>query len=147
VFLRLTKNESAIACGTGSRVVPILNGWPPPPPAPGQVVLVAGFPRALKTADGRIGSEPVGAMFRVTNVREGYCDCQIEDRDLISFGDGPLPSRDGDMGGLSGGPVFGMGALSYPLMGVVTDHCRMTIAEFQLLRIATLDSIAESDLL
>jgi hypothetical protein len=85
-------------------------------------------------------------MFRVTNTKEGYCYCQIEDRDLIGFEDGPLPPSDVDMGGLSGGPVFCMEALSYPLIGVVTDHCRITLAEFQLLRIATLNGIAGSAL-
>jgi hypothetical protein len=86
-------------------------------------------------------------MFRVANVRDGYCDCQIEDRDLISFDESGLPPPDADMGGLGGGPVFCMGALSYPLVGVVTDLCRMTFAQFQLLRIASLEGIAESDLL
>lgn len=148
LFLGLTKDEAVTACGTGSRIVPTLNGWPPLPPTSGQVVLVAGFPRALRevTADGRISAGPFGAMFRVNNTGDGYCDCQIEYRDLISFDDSPLPPPDADMGGLSGGPVFCMGTLSYPLIGVVTDHCRMTFADFQLLRIATLHGIAGSDL-
>ena len=150
VFFRLTAPEARTACGTGSRVVPILSGWPPPRPTVGDAVLVAGFPRGLREVRAHwIGSGPLGAMFRVTNVRDGYCDCQIEDRDLISFDSEGLPSPDADMGGLSGGPVFSMGAaaITYPLVGLVTDLCRMTFAEFQLLRIATLDRIAESELL
>lgn len=147
VFLRLTKDEAETAWRTNSRITPILNGWPPPSPIPGQVVLVAGFPAPLRNVDvGAIGSGPLGAMFRVCNVRDGYCDCQIEDRDLVNFRDGPLPPPDADMGGLSGGPVFVMGTISYPLVGVVTEVCTMSFAEFRLLRIATLDGIAESDL-
>jgi hypothetical protein len=148
LFLRLTKDEAVAACGTGSRIVPTLTGWPPKPPTSGQVVLVAGFPRALRevTTNDQIGAGPFGAMFRIANAKEGYCDCQIEDRDLIGFDDSRLPPPDADMGGLSGGPVFCVGTLSYPLIGVVTDHCRITLAEFQLLRIATLNGIADSAL-
>jgi hypothetical protein len=44
---------------------------------------------------------------------------------------------------LSGGPVFCVETISYPLVGVVTDQCRITLAEFQLLRITILDGVID----
>ena len=54
---------------------------------------------------------------------------------------GPLPQVGTDMGGLSGGPVLLMDAINYPLVGVVTDRCEMSLAEFEILQFATLADV------
>lgn len=108
------------------------------------MVLVGGYPKALREEDlraGSIGAGPYSAVFKVTAVGEGCCKCMIERRDLISFDGGPLPPPGTDMGGLSGGPVLLVGALSYPLVGVVTDRCEMSFAEFEILKFAALADV------
>jgi hypothetical protein len=118
--------------------------WPPCLPQEGQFVLMAGYPKALREEDpssGRIGSGPWSGVFRVTGVGEGYCKCLIERKDLISFNGGPLPEPGTQMGGLSGCPVLLVGNLSYPLVGVITARCEMTLAELEILKVATLETV------
>jgi hypothetical protein len=45
------------------------------------------------------------------------------------------------MGGISGGPVLLVDTLNYPLVGVVTDRCEMTFAEFEIIQFATLEGL------
>jgi hypothetical protein len=148
LFLRLSKEEALAGCGTSSRIVSAVTGWPPPAPKVGEAVLVSGFPRTLRevNATGRVGAGPYAAMFRVTSTGDGYFYCQIEQRDLISFSGRPLPPPDAEMGGLSGGPVLCVCRLAYPLVGVVTDHCRMAFGDFEALRIATLSETCDRTL-
>jgi hypothetical protein len=80
-------------------------------------------------------------MFRVATTGEDYCTCQIEHKDLVSFDGGPLPEPGTDMGGISGGPVLLVGNVDYPVVGVVTDQCHIGFAEFEMIRIATLDNV------
>lgn len=102
----------------GSCIVSASTGWPPPVPEIGQLVLVSGFPKALREvgSSDTIGAGAVSAMFRVTTTGEGYFMCQIEREDLVSFSGGPLPAPGTDMGGLSGGPALLVGRISYPLV-------------------------------
>ena len=65
----------------------------------------------------------------------------IERKDLISFDGKPLPEPGTDMGGISGGPVLLVDTLSYRVVGVVTDLCEMTFAEFEIIQFATLESV------
>ena len=119
-------------------------GKRPVTPQEGQIVLVGGYPKALREEDlraGSIGAGPYSAVCRVTVVGDGYCKCMIERRDLISFDGGPLPEAGTDMGGLSGGPVLLMDAINFPLAGVVTSRCEMSLAEFEILQFATLADV------
>ena len=50
------------------------------------------------------------------------------------------------MGGLSSGPVLLVGTISYPLVGIVTDRCQMSFAELEILKFATLDSVAADEI-
>jgi len=112
---------------------------PLPVPSEGRLVLVAGYPRILREVDlgaNVIGAGPYSALFKITRTGPGYFYCQIEQRDLVSFDDRPLPPPDADFGGLSGGPVLLVGTLSYPLVGVITEVCSMVGTG--LLRAATL---------
>ena len=116
--------------------------WPPAVPQVGQIVILAGYPGALREVDssGRIGSGPFSALFRVTTAGEDYCTCQIDHKDLVSFNGSPPPPPGTDMGGISGGPVFLLGSVPQ-LIGVITDLGYMQFADLELLRIATFESV------
>ena len=77
----------------------------------------------------------------MTIVGEGYCKCVIERKDLISFDGKPLADPGTDMGGLSSGPVLLVDTRSYPMVGVVTDRCEMTLADFEIIQFATLEEV------
>lgn len=146
VLMRISEDD---ARSIGPCTISSPPNWPPVVPQEGQMVLVAGYPRGLREENplsGWIGAGPYSAVFRVTTVGPGYCKCLIERKDLISFDGGPLPEPDADMGGLSGGPVLLVGALSYPLVGIITDRCQMSFAELEILRFATLDSVMAGDI-
>jgi hypothetical protein len=141
VLLSISENE---ARNIGPCTISEPPKWPPCLPQEGQFVLVAGYPKALREEDVSldwIGSGPYSGVFRVTAVGEGHCKCHIERKDLISFNGGSLPEPGTQMGGLSGGPVLLVGNLSYPLVGVITDRCEMTLAELEILKVATLESV------
>jgi hypothetical protein len=114
--------------------------WPPMPPAKGQNVLLAGYPQKLRELDqaaGKIGAGPYSAMLPVIEAGEGYFQCHLNTADLISYDENPLPDPDADLGGLSGGPVLLVGALHYPLVGIITDQKNL-FDELHLIRVATL---------
>ena len=141
VLLRITADE---ARSIGPCIISAPPKWPPVTPQEGQLVLVGGYPKALRDEDiqaGSIGAGPYSAVFKVTAAGEGCCKCVIERRDLISFDGGPLPPPGTDMGGLSGGPVLLVDAINHPLVGVVTDRCEMSFAEFEILKFATLADV------
>lgn len=141
VLLRITENE---ARAIGPCIISAPPKWPPPAPQEGQLVLVGGYPKVLreeKQSSGWIGAGPYSAVFKVTLVREGHCKCVIERKDLISFDGKPLPDPGTDMGGISGAPVLLVDTLSYPLVGVVTDRCEMTLAEFEIIQFAILEGV------
>jgi hypothetical protein len=107
-------------------------------------VLVAGYPKGLREENpsaGWIGSGPYSAIFRVTIAEANCCKCLIERKDLIGFDEGRLPESGADMGGLSGGPVLLVDTLDFPLVGVVTDRCEMSLAELEILQFATLENV------
>jgi hypothetical protein len=141
VLLRISDNE---ARDIGPCIISEPASWPPCLPREGQFVLMAGYPKVLRDDNasfGLIGSGPWSAVFRVTLVGEGYCKCVIERKDLISFNGGPLPEPGMDMGGLSGGPVLLVGNPSYPLVGVITEICQLTVGELEIFTVATLESV------
>jgi hypothetical protein len=141
VLLRITADE---ARSIGPCIISMPPKWPPARPQEGQLVLVGGYPKALREENiqaGSIGAGSYSAVFKVTAVGEGCCKSMIERRDLISFDGGPLPPLGTDMGGLSGGPVLLVSALSCPIVGVVTDRCEMSLAQFEILRFATLADV------
>ena len=142
VLLSITEIEAG---NIGPCIISAPAKWPPPAPQEGQLVLIGGYPKALreeKPLSGWIGAGPYSAVFRVTTVGDGYCKCVVERKDLISFDGNPLPDPGTEMGGISGGPVLLVDTLSYPLVGVVTDRCEMTLAEFEIIQFATLDGVS-----
>ena len=118
-------------------------GWPPPHPTPGQFVLVSGYPALDRQRQGKreIVFNALSAMFQVTTSGPGYFVCQWQREFFASF-DGPgVPPHGRSLGGISGGPVFAVGKLSYPLVGVISQFEH----DFELLRIATLDILPPVD--
>jgi Trypsin-like peptidase domain len=116
--------------------------WPPRLPREGEMVLVAGFPGELREVHpaGWIGAGPYSALFRVASVSEVRCKCCIEQKDLLSFCDTPVPPPGTKIGGVSGGPVFLVGG-DFPIVGVVTEDWYMESAGAQLLEFATLGGV------
>jgi hypothetical protein len=97
--------------------------WPPSVPENGAAILIAGYPkylRELNALESKIECGPYSAMLRAKNVGDGYFYCQIEQEELISFNGGPLPDPKTFLGGLSGGPVFLVDKISYPVVGVIS---------------------------
>jgi hypothetical protein len=138
VLLRISEDELQ---RIGPCIISSPAKWPPAIPREGQLVLVGGYPKVLREEDsssGWIGAGPYSAVFKVTTAGDGSCKCMIERKDLISFDGGSLPAPGTDMGGLSGGPVLLVEPIDYPLVGVVTDRCEMSFAEFEIVQFATL---------
>jgi len=120
--------------------------WPPPVPEKEQLVLAAGYPKTLREVnqlDGKISAGGYATMLQVTSVNAGYFMCQIEQQDLVSFNDDPVPKITTDIGGISGGPVFLVNPLHYPLIGVITESSEAFGC--QLLRVSTLADVLEKD--
>jgi hypothetical protein len=65
--------------------------------------------------------------------------CCIEQKDLVSFCDTPVPAGT-EIGGVSGGPVFLVGR-DFPVFGVVTESWYMESAGAQLLEFATVQDV------
>lgn len=131
VLLRLEPGEAA-RVGREPCEAPL--GWPPPHPAEGSFLLLSGFPGAMRsgpTGD-EVGFKSFAALMRVTISRERYLVCQFE-RDYWVPEDNLL-STNLDLGGLSGGPVFLVTDLSYPLVGLISEFSR----DFELLYVKTL---------
>jgi hypothetical protein len=78
----------------------------------------------------------MSAILRVTSANDRYAVCEIARDDLVSFDANPVPDADFDHSGWSGAPALLFGALSYPIIGVVSEYQ----PALQLLFIATLES-------
>lgn len=140
VLLRLTEDDVQSA---GRCRIAVPSPWPPPIPAEGELLLLAGYPAKNREVDGKgwVGAGPFSTLFRVATVGDDYCTCRIEHQDLVSFNGTPPPPPGADFGGISGGPVFLLRDGNCSLVGVITDHGYMDFARLELIRIATLGSI------
>jgi hypothetical protein len=134
-FLKVSEGE---ASEVGSSILSPSNVWPPPRPEIGQLLIISGYPRVARQFQGRgaIGCCPMSAILRVTSANDRYAVCEIARDDLVSFDANPAPDADFDHSGWSGAPALLFGALSYPIVGVVSEYQ----PALQLLFIATLES-------
>ena len=114
-------------------------GWPPPKPAPGERLLFAGYPGSLREHgdDGVMDFGSFTGLVSATSVRDRYVVAQFQREHLISNDGRELPPVGADLGGMSGGPVFLVKNLVYPLAGIITQHN----SEFELMQISTLDHV------
>jgi hypothetical protein len=133
VFLEVSRTEGRSACGDYSWVYSPATAWPPREPQIGELLLISGYPKALRMVGARsIKAGPCSAMFRVTTRVNGHgCfACQIGRDDLISFDDQELPPPDTDFGGWSGSPVFLVENLVYTLVGLVNEYSPLSSVLF-----------------
>jgi hypothetical protein len=139
VFLRISEAEAA---AIGPCIISTPSKWPPDPPKEGELVLMAGYPRALRKADraaGSIESGPLSAVFQVRQVKEGCCTCVVERTDLVPF-EGKLPRPRTKIGGMSGAPVLRVQTISYPIVGIFSGSIKIT-TQVELVQFATLDKV------
>jgi hypothetical protein len=127
-------------------IIPAPRQWPPRTPEDGKMVLLGGYPKALRAVDmlgASIGAGPCSAMLPVTTVGEGYFKCQMVLEDLISFDRGTLPDLNDDdsIAGMSGGPAL-LVADYYPVVGVITEYVGRG---FHVFRVSTLNTVDEKD--
>ena len=138
LVLRLEEDEVR---NVGKCRISIPSSWPPPAPEPENLLLLAGYPAAIREVDARrIGSGPFSTLLRVASAGDDYCNCEIVHRDLVSFGDTPPPPARTDFGGISGAPAFLLRPDNCLLVGVITDHGGLFGAK-ELIRIATLRNV------
>jgi hypothetical protein len=115
-----------------------IRGWPPPHPMPGRYVLLSGFPGVKRQQeDTRVFLNAMSTLMQVTTVGNNYLVCQVEREHLVAFDENGIPPHGTDWGGMSGGPVFLVDNLVYPLVGVISEFN----TDLELVRIATLSHV------
>lgn len=138
-FLRLSAEQAAAVDVSICEPMP---NWPPAHPAPNSDVFVCGFPGQLRDRIGRRDVEfrSFAAHLIVEEVRDRFVLCGL-DRDVLVDVDGVDVLRsDLDLGGMSGGPAFLLGQLSYPLVALVSEFSQLN-ESLGLIRLATLSHV------
>ena len=114
------------------------NGWPPPVPQPGDLISLAGYPRLYRRQSGAVVEfGALTATFEVTAGGEYHCVAQWDRNHIVNTTESAIPEYGSDLGGMSGGPVFLVRQLSYPICGLITDFH----STWELLRIAHLSAL------
>ena len=124
-------------------VASVSDGWPPPHPAADDFVLVSGYPAADRWRHDakRLTFNALSAIFRVTTSGGYHLVCQWEREFFVSFEGPGVPPKGRELGGMSGAPVFRIGRLTYPLVGVVSEFQN----DFELMRVSTLHPAPSPD--
>ncbi len=136
LFLLLRPTE---ATQTGLPILSAAAGWPTPTLKPGDYVAVAGFPKYMRErlSAAKIQFDCMTAIYRVTTVGAAYCICQWEREEYLTLRGSGVPPVGTELGGMSGGPVLKIGAIAFPVVGLVSEFQ----TNLELLRIATFDDI------
>ena len=126
------------ASEVGALICSTALGWPPPILKPEDVIVLSGYPKMYRQQRGRQISVPaLSAVFDVTASGEYHLVSQWNRDDIVSIGSGEVPPPGADLGGMSGGPVFLVQELVYPLIGITTDFS----SELELLRMAHIGAL------
>lgn len=113
-------------------------GWPPPPLAPGDFLVMAGYPAMYREKQGPQVSFPaLSAVFEVTSSGRFHPVWQWDRDRMVNTTGGDVPQPGPNLGGMSGGPVFLLQDLVYPLVGVATGFNQ----SWELLRMAQLGAL------
>ncbi len=138
VFLQLSEED--IEQIDISRCDPI-RGWPPPHPEEGSYVLLSGFPAVVRQQPNaeRVEFNALSTMLQVTAVADRRLVCQFSRENWVSYNPQGIPPQGTELGGMSGGPVFAVGNLAYPLVGLVSEFS----TDYELLYIKTLSHLPE----
>lgn len=141
IFLELSSSE---AQSTGLVASTPTGGWPPPRAQEGDFVVVSGYPASgRRRLDGDLLEfRSLSFVLSVTAVHDDYFVCQFQREFWVPDGDVVLPPSS-EIGGMSGGPALLLGKLSYPIVGVVSEHN----ASFELMRISVLAGAPGIDIL
>ena len=112
-------------------------GWPPPAPAVGSFVVFSGCPETHRERDSRhhVGFGCFSSIMRVTDVTDQELVCEFERGTWIWDGPNDPPPPGADLSGMSGGPVFALGELAIPVVGLI----RRFVDKWELLHVATFD--------
>lgn len=137
-FLQLSEEE--VEQIDISRCDPV-RGWPPPHPEEGSYVLISGFPEVIRRqpASEQIEFNALSTMLQVTTVGSRHLVCQFVRENWVSYNPQGIPPPGTELGGMSGGPVFAVGNLAYPLVGLVSEFS----ADYELLYVKTLSHLPE----
>ena len=123
----------------GASVCSVPLGWPPPGLVPGDFIVLAGYPRMYREQQGRQISFPaLAAVCEVTTTGTYHLVWQWERERIVNITGPEVPTPGSDLGGMSGGPVFLLRELVYPLVGVITDFSQA----WDLLRVSHLRALA-----
>jgi hypothetical protein len=139
-LFQLRTGEAAEA----GRLICTTGGWPPPRPAPGDFVLVSGYPAVIRehTIGRLIKFWALSALLEITTSGEFHLVSQWERENMTHFGGAGapgIPPPGIELGGMSGGPVLFVRKLDYPLVGIVTDfHTGWELMRFAHLSAATI---------
>jgi hypothetical protein len=142
VALELTSDEAAIA---GACVCSMPLGWPPPRPEPGALATASGYPALYRDRLGhkRFEFKALSFLLEVTTSGEFHVTMQWNRDEIVRLSGPPVPEPGVNLGGLSGGPVFLVSDLSYPIVGIVTDfHSSYEIVRISHLGAAALGTLA-----
>ena len=138
-FLRLDEAEVALI---GISAFEPTCGWPPPRPAVGDFVHIAGYPALQRHQPGPAAYDfrSLGFRLNVKSIGERHLACQFE-REYWVVTDGfAIPPAGVDLGGMSGGPVLLERPLAYPLVGLVVEHT----PAYEIMRVSTLGHVPET---
>lgn len=108
--------DEAEMAAAGMRACEVPHGqWPPPPPAAGEPLIVAGFPAARRGARaGAPAFEGMADLLRVTSVGRDFVEIQVREGEMRGADGRPLAPGEVDLGGLSGAPAWALGPGSDP---------------------------------
>jgi hypothetical protein len=136
VAIELTQQEPE---QVGAPICSTPLGWPPPIPTAGDYVAISGYPAMYREREGdrRIIFPALSGVFEVTTSGQYHLVTQWERDRIVSLGGPDVPSPGAELGGMSGGPVFLVRDLVYPLIGVITEFQ----TPFELLRMAHVGSL------
>ncbi len=130
-------DETALEIGT--LVYETGSNWPPDPPQPGDYVVIAGYPKFLRSGpdENVIDYGCLVTRISVTTAGEGYVACQFERQHWIDASGTGIQDPGTPLGGISGGPVLLQRALDFPLAAVASQF----VEQWELLRLATFDEV------
>ncbi len=96
--------------------------WPPLAVAPGDVVLVSGYPRRqMRETDATIEARSYSFVHHVTSTSNGQFSLNFGEAEWVQLGDEHAQPPDAGIGSMSGGPVFLIDQVAPVLVGIVKE--------------------------
>lgn len=120
VFIRVTEQQ---ARATRTSVCEPLPHWPPIHPLANSDVIFVGYPGQLRVREGQrdVLFRSLSAHLVVEEARPNFVLCAFDDRAFTAEDGTQIAVANLDLGGMSGGPVFLVGRLAYPVVALVSE--------------------------